>query len=30
MTYPTPRDWPSDEETEKRMVPIMQNGGLQS
>jgi hypothetical protein len=26
MTYPQPEDWPTDEETEKRMVPIMQNG----
>jgi hypothetical protein len=27
MTYPQPEDWPTDEETERRMVPIMQNGG---
>jgi hypothetical protein len=25
--YPKTEDWPTDEETEKRMVPIMQNGG---
>jgi hypothetical protein len=25
MTYPQIKDWPTDEETEKRMVPFMQN-----
>jgi hypothetical protein len=27
MTYPQPEDWPTDEETERRMPAIMQNGG---
>jgi transposase-like protein len=26
MTYPQIKDWPTDEETESRMVPIIQNG----
>jgi hypothetical protein len=26
MTYPQPEDWPTDEETERRMPAIMQNG----
>jgi hypothetical protein len=26
VKYPQPHDWPTDEETERRMLPIMQNG----